>query len=195
MQQHVLLGLALLALAPQYTWAQAVDEPTSLCFKGGPRSECSSFLITELGYAERLGGLSDGSHDRKSLFWEVGWMKNVGGRLALGGTLLKDIADERFGLKPRVRVWLASDLSLDVGAGVLFENDAMDQGFTGHVGFNIADLLQPYAQVEVLNFKWGGSDTAKSVGLKGGSYLAVAGTAAILIGLAMFLAGGGLDWN
>ena len=189
MRQHVLFSLALLAVAPHCAWAQAVDEPMSLCFKGGPRSECSSFLITELGYAERLGGLSDGSHDRKSLFWEVGWMKNVGERLALGGTLLKaPCADDRLGLKPRVRVWLASDLSLDVGAGVLFENDAMDQGFTGHVGFNIADLLQPYAQVEVVNYKWRGTDRATSIGLKGGSHLAVAGTALILFGFAMLAA-------
>ena len=183
MRQHVLLVLALLAVAPHCTWAQGVDEPRSLCLKGGPRSECSSFLITELGYSER-----------EFLFWEVGWMKNVGGRLALGGTLLKDIADERFGLKPRVRVWLASDLSLDVGAGVLFENDAMDQGFTGHVGFNIADMLQPYAQVEVVKDKWRGTDRATSIGVRGGSYLAVAGTALILFGLAMSAAGGGIGW-
>jgi hypothetical protein len=185
MRQHVLLVLALLAVAPHCTWAQGVDEPRSLCLKGGPRSECSSFLITELGYSER-----------EFLFWEVGWMKNIGGRLALGGTLLKaPFAEDRLGLKPRVRVWLASDLSLDLGAGLLFENDEMDQGFTGHVGFNIADLLQPYAQVEVLNFKWGGTDTAKSVGLKGGSYVAVVGTAAIFVAGAIIAAGGGFGWN
>jgi hypothetical protein len=194
MRQHVLFSLALLALAPQYTWAQAVDaevrKPTGLCFKGGPRSECSSFLITELGYAERVGGLSDVSDDRRYLFWEVGWMKNVGGRLALGGTLVEAFfVDKPLGLKPRVRVWLASDLSLDVGAGVLFENDEMDQGFTGHVGFNIADLLQPYAQVEVVNHKWRGTDRATSIGLKGGSYVAVVGTAAIFFTLAIVFAG------
>jgi hypothetical protein len=184
MRQHVLLVLALLALAPHCTWAQAVDEPASLCFRGGPRSECSSFLITEFGYAER-----------QLLFWEVGWMKNVGGRLALGGTLLKaPFADQGLGLKPRVRVWLASDLSLDVGAGLLFESEEMDQGFTGHVGFNIADMLQPYAQVEVVKDKWRGTDRATSIGVRGGSYLAVAGTALILFGLAMSAAGGGIGW-
>jgi len=54
---------------------------------------------------------------------------------------------------------------------------------------NWEDLLQAFAQVEVLKFKWGSTDTAVSVGVKGGSYLAVLSVVVVLIGMAGYCAG------
>ncbi|KPK56123.1 MAG: hypothetical protein AMS21_12955 [Gemmatimonas sp. SG8_38_2] len=211
MRRPVLLSLALLVSTAFPMWAQPtnadtpedeVRKPAWLCFRGGPKPRCSSFLITEIGYAVRQNdpAVSGYDHynsgyyyDNEYLSWEVGWMKNFGNRLALGATLFGGFAegDDRLGLKPRIRLWLASMLSLDVGGGILFENEVMDPGFTGHVGLNLADVLQPYVQVEVLNYKSGINDTVTYLGIKGGSYLAALGVVAIFVGLVIYGASGG----
>jgi hypothetical protein len=186
MLYRTLLVAALLAAAPVSAWAQGLEkDPTFLCFRGGPASRCSSFLITEFAYEVRLNGPSE-----KSVSWEVGWMKNTGERWAFGGTVFYS-PEDRLGVKSRVRWWWLSAVSVDVGAGVSFKNDVTDMGLTGHLGLNLADVLQVFTQVEVLNIKSGSTDTAWSVGAKGGSYVGLASAIVLLVGVATYAAGSG----
>ena len=89
-------------------------------------------MITEFAYAGRLNDPVGASrkfytryYDNDYFSWEVGWMKNAGERFALGGTAYYGLAEgaNRFGLKSRVRWWLFSALSVDLGAGVLIKEN------------------------------------------------------------------------
>ncbi len=190
---RALLASALLLAAPLSAWAQGLDEDSAfLCFRGGPASRCSSFLIIEFSYATRLNRTTranPGYYDNDAFSWEAGWMKNTGERLALGGTVFYGPGEDRLGLKSRLRWWLSREVSVDLGGGVLLKNDVMDPGLTGHLGLNLVDVLQAFTQVEVLRFKSGSTDTAWWVGVKGGSYIAVLSVVVVLIGLAAYSAG------
>lgn len=138
----------------------------ALSFRGKPKPECNSFLITEFGYSYRLGRNSgdpyNSSRDNFYFTWDLGWMTNLSKSYALGATFYAgaDQDGARLGIKPRLRRWLGRDLSLDVSPGILLYrlggNYDKYPGFTGHVGLNYADWITLIGQVEVIPYEYQG---------------------------------------
>jgi hypothetical protein len=132
------MGVALtVSLASPVRGQQALSPtrtPKPLCFRGRTLPNCRSFLLTEFDLA-----LTDGSTR-----WELGAMKNVGSRSAIGGSLLLRGAENdssAFGVKARYRWWLSRALALDVSSGILVVGPGTAPGFAGHVGLGIGDLV------------------------------------------------------
>jgi hypothetical protein len=73
--------------------------------------------------------------------WEIGAMKNIGQRSAVGGTLLWGIGgadSDRIGMHARYRYWLSADRRIDVAAGTV--RVAPDHGEAGTSAAATADL-------------------------------------------------------
>src|SRR5437867_7375406 len=79
MTRSILAIPLLLSLAPPVRAQQGVpapNAPKALCFRGRPLPSCRAFWLTEFGLS-----LPDGPFG-----WELGGMRNVGKRSAVGGT-------------------------------------------------------------------------------------------------------------
>ncbi len=134
-----------------------------LCLKAYPKPECQSFLITEFSYMNRFhlsSKLPSYVYDDAFLFsWELGLMKNITPRYALGGTFYTAVDDEgsRVGIKARIRRWLSRELSIDLAPGILIAKISGDYerypAFTGHIGFNYTPMLSVVTQLEIIPFK------------------------------------------
>lgn len=208
------LGSVVLALvvAPTVAHSQTQGEPTaradSACAfpfsRPKPLPMCEEFGIFEFGYGYRLGEKPSWAEENLYFVWDLGWMRNVNKRMALGLSLFAgvDLSYGRLGVKPRYRLWLSSDVSLDVSAGLFVFGDheqfaVSNPGFTGHVGLNFADWFQPMLQVDVVRLGSFGTDVAWYAGARVGRYAAVAGTvglaAAIYLLLYAISESGGFD--
>lgn len=143
----------LLALALGSSRASA-----QLCFRGQMRPGCEWFFVTESGYGF---GLTGGG--RHYLSGDVGLMRNLSGRDAIGGTLFGGfIADNgfdgRWGVKVRYRRWMSDVTSLEISPGIaMFQIPGTGEsrlGFTSHLAVNLADKLVLFAQVEANDRTW-----------------------------------------
>ena len=147
---RAMLGLLLSALAAPSTASSQVvtprttpSEPTleqPSCFRGRPLPRCGNFWLTEFGVATVVSnnpnGLSGG------LFtWEVGRMRNVGSRYALGIAAFGELGtpSSGIGVRPRLRVWLGGNTSIDIAPGAVVVGSNTGPAFTGHVALNLAD--------------------------------------------------------
>lgn len=198
--------------------------PSRFCFRGRALPHCSHFLLIEAGYYHRLAGSKHAALDtneitrdaidnldRDSHFsWELGYMRNLDGRNAMGGALLVGTGDAgaRFGVKGRYRRWVGAEGTgrLDFGAGVLrggmrdrvpnpYRPSATDPltivadvpayGVTADVTYDIGDLIGVSTRVELMRAEGGRTGTAVFGGVRLGSYSAIVASAA---------AGAGLVW-
>ncbi|HVH11055.1 MAG TPA: hypothetical protein VM736_14760 [Gemmatimonadales bacterium] len=100
--------------------------------------------------------------DRLPLFtWEVGVMKNVGAKTAVGAAVLREqsgLGYDRIGFAPRFRYWAAPDLPIDVSAGVT------SRGWLGRVAVSANDYLGATLQAERHDNPWGTRSTSWSLG-------------------------------
>jgi hypothetical protein len=134
-----------------------------LTFRGAPGAETRGFLLTEFGVATRLDGLRSRwvvSHAT----WDVGYMRNVGARTAVGATLFistDDHFDEAYfiGFKPRVRRWLWRRLHADVSAGLIVSDFGGSRvlsfdfpGVAGHIGLGYGDWGSVVLQYEDVRY-------------------------------------------
>ncbi len=132
-------------------------------FRGKPKPEADLFLITEFGLAQRGKLLRFGVNH---VTWEIGFMKNLNQKLAVGGTFYTSYDDTfdkafLFGIKARLRIWLNNRFHFDVAPGILFaENKFMDPGptntrtypgFIGHVGIGYGDWISLQLQREIFD--------------------------------------------
>lgn len=197
--------------APPSGGAQAAAR---LFFRGRPLPECSSFLITEFG-AHYLINRNVGSFHDKNVFltFDLGYMRNRKERSALGGLLHVGTGAGRTGFGPAVRYrrwlskWNAADLT--VGLDVLGSVDP--GGELGapapwvEAGVSVEDILALSVRgehwkstIEPLVFpdytKGSKNVTTWHVGVKGCSYVGVAGTVVVgLLVIAIFAAFAGAD--
>ena len=187
-----------------------------LCFRGHPKPDCDFFLITEIGYAFRMQEFSRPklSSSNGCFNWELGLMGNVNARYALGGAFYLAAGEEgsRLGIKPRLRRWLAPDVSLDLSPGIILSGNLENNedniyadingiGFVGSVDLNFSDLFSLTTQLEAVpykgtHFRVMGEEIKKTAvslygGAKLGSGLGLVGTSVIL-GLAILVAA---TWN
>jgi hypothetical protein len=161
----------------------------SLAFRGGDRSHCSSFLLTEAGLFVPLTGQAPDQNLFGSV--DVGGMKNVGSRAAVGASGFWESGSDhnRGGVRLRYRRWRGDRLSVEFAPGVVLAgNDAYDApGFIGQAALNVGDLMSVVVEGEherytLTPWYWNGSSTVPGptqhasnttlrVGLRAGSYL------------------------
>ncbi|HYW13560.1 MAG TPA: hypothetical protein VE871_16485 [Longimicrobium sp.] len=132
------------ALAPAAASAQIVPRATEapdgqrqFCWTGRPAESCRTFLVAEgniyapvMGTTYQRTGFQGERTREKHLAphvaWEVGAMRNVGPRDAVGATVLLgvDANGERLAFKGRYRRWLTPRAAVDAAAGVLYARRA-----------------------------------------------------------------------
>jgi hypothetical protein len=193
------------------------------CFNGGSRSECGTFVIAEMQGVMRLAQTtrtvswnddmpaSPVESYEDELQWEVGLMHNVSDRWALGGAarLGPGSTGALTGLSARARRWLSDDVAVDLSAGATFRalsapGDYRERaGVVGDARLNFRDdayVGLRYEQLPVQRgagpyggFDAGGEQRALSLLLGVGSEWAVAGSAALGLGLVLFLIDGNFE--
>ena len=182
--------------------------PRAGCFQPRPLPACGSYWVLEMAALLHLGGTAEtfqaapegpaesirayGPH----LSWELGYMANVGGRTALGGTLLLGVGGpaERVGAKLRYRRWLGGSSSVEVAPGVLYARvDGFSQrpgyGFTGDVRLGPDDRYAFVLRYEHLRTErlgtadglYGGASLNGKPALYGTAAAAVVGAAYVLL--------------
>jgi hypothetical protein len=118
------------------------------CFRGRPQPSCGSFWLTEFGGAVRVGS-GEFADFRGSITWEVGRMKNMGHKYALGAAAFLEsrALTPSVGIRPRVRLWLSSGNSVDIAPGIVVASPGTGPTFSGHVSFNMSDYVALTVQV------------------------------------------------
>jgi hypothetical protein len=219
------LAMTLACVVMRAPAAPAQVEPTEsqrgFCWIGRPEESCRTFLVAELsGYTAvastrytRRG--FDGRTTRSMHLtghggWEVGAMRNVTSRDAVGATVMAgaDANGERVAVKARYRRWTSEASALDVGAGVMFARRAEPYedpqlegnlhvpvtGLTGDVAFGLTDWVGISVRGDLLYDGDGNPASGLYGGLKLGTRPGIVATlvplvAAAVIGVAV--AGGG----
>ena len=210
-----ILLIALLATIPCSAQSDTTTRiPRRLCWRGKPLPECTSFWITEFGIdasrwstrsivAENYGGgdvyrYIDRDFDSR-LVWTLGPMFNTGPRAALGGTVSISPLGQRYrgALEVRRRWWSDDLMAFDVSAGALRMGVhsgtgppyRYEYGLTAGALIVGADLVEVNGRVDVL-VSGRKPRAGASLGLGGGSYVAVVGSIALgLLVLAIISAG------
>lgn len=162
MIDRIVLIITLLAL---FT-ASPTDAQTSqrnFSFNPHPLDQTNAFSITEFGYGFRFGNHTMNREDRSEsemlVSWELGYMRNVTYRWALGVAAFLNADDWRtqFGIKPRVRYWLNNKSSLDFAVGPILKTWDDDNltytGISSHLGFNLNYWLGLDAGFEYVSFE------------------------------------------
>jgi hypothetical protein len=93
---------------------------SQVCFRGHPRPECSGFGVLELSGAARLNRKVGPTDEAAAfLFWNAGYLHNVGSRSALGAVfkVTADSDGHRYGPAVRYRRWLSPRWGLDITSG------------------------------------------------------------------------------
>jgi hypothetical protein len=131
--------------------------------RGQPLPDMKFFLMVQSGVLVRADDHSESEEDGHG-WLDVGGMKNLSPRYALGGTL--GVADDgksytRITVKPRLRTWLGKGYALDVAPGVFFptgqaiigsfpEMKLGSVGFTGELAFVASDWVSVTYVVEAI---------------------------------------------
>ena len=167
--------LAASLAAPLHGQQSDPAAPKPLCFRGRPLPQCRAFWLTEFGV----------SPFEPWFVWELGGMRNVGARSAVGGALYVRIdGGTAYGVKPRFRRWLSPVVALDVAPGIIILAAAGNSaGFAGHVGLSVGDLVGVTLQAETVPPDFDGGKRVKWSG--GGRLGAVPGTIAGIAGVAL----------
>jgi len=140
----VLIILSLLAVTSNDLLAQ--PEQASFTFSPNSFERTKSFMLTEFGVGKRFDDYKIANKTRSEsdtvFTWELGYMRNVSKRWAIGfsGFLNSDDWRSQFGVKPRVRYWLGRQSSIDLAAGPILktfgEDDLTHTGVSSHLGVN-----------------------------------------------------------
>lgn len=175
----------------------------SFSFRGGDKSRCGSFLLTETAVWVALAG----HESEQNLFGsgDLGAMANVGRHSAVGASAFWESGSNfnRGGVRLRYRRWLGPRTSIELSPGVVFDgNDTYDApGFVGQVGLNAGDFISlvleaehdryivtPYTYDYTVGYVPGPaqhtSGTTLRLGLRGGSYVGVGAGLLAGIGIA-----------
>jgi hypothetical protein len=177
----------------------------SLTWRGRPLAETRSFMITEMGVLARIDDYPYiGGDSRTAFSFDLGWMKNISERGAVGfsGYALVSDPTTRLGIRGRYRRWLSRKTSIDISPGVLLggEDAAIEYdppGFVLGATLNAGDLVALTVDAEYARnldlvhdtppLEWEKrTDVAWRAGAKLGSGLGLLGAAG-LFGLVLYI--------
>ena len=182
----------------------------ALTWRGRPLAETRSFMITEFGVLARIDDYPYiGGDSRTAISFDLGWMKNISERGAVGfsGYALVSDPTTRLGIRARYRRWLSRKTSIDISPGVLLggEDSGIEYdppGFVLGATLNAGDLVALSVDAEYARnldlvhdtppFQWEKrTDVAWRAGAKLGSGLGLLGAAGLFgLILAIGLSGG-----
>jgi hypothetical protein len=188
----IALAVCLSELLTETAWS-------GLHFRGSPGDKSGPFLIVEDGIAGTLAkaGSGGGSSSHTYVHNELGVMKNVNARYALGVThylvFKADGEDVRAALRVRERRWLSRRFSMNLSLGTYYWGGGTDlPALTGQIDINCADLISLYSGIETYRSNGAGADW--TFGIKASSYpgTVVMGAGALALGLVViaFMSGG-----
>ena len=171
--------------------------PHGTCFRGHPQAECRAFFLTEWGWALRFGNQTRQYGHNSYWTWQLGWMRNVSSRDALGASLFLgaetdrfDLSGRTFGVKARYRRWLGPQLALDVGAGPALGGLVIAHGgwLIAHGALAYGDWVALEVQAEPGQKVFSDRSFATYAGIRFGSYpgtvLGIAAPLAVLVAIA-----------
>ncbi len=182
----------------------------SFCFKGAPAPSCRMFAIVEAGLTYPILQPNFlGSENGPCLTIDIGLMRNIGKRSALGltGYFSAHESTVRSGIRARYRHWLGHRLALDISPVGLFAgkaggdiDDFRSTGFISSIALNAGDLMAVTVGLVTERYRYGysnpssapwksthsSSGTSLYAGLIGGSYVGVVGAMAIVVITAVY---------
>lgn len=199
-------------------FAQSDSASTSRwCWRGRPAPECTTYWITEFGVdasmsstqrivSDNLGGgdvYRYAQRDFDSRFvWTIGPMFNTRPRAAIGGTVsINPLGGHyRAAVEVRRRSWLADGMGFDLSAGALKMGVPNRTGTSYRDEYGLtagglvvgADLINVNGRVDLL-VSGGKARLGTSVGVGGGSYVAVIGSVALGLLVLAIISAGPLD--
>lgn len=145
----VLIAAALSLMSAPLVNAQTTSQ--SFTFSPHSPAQTRSFLLTEFSVGQRFGDYTINEEKRSEsetqFGWELGYMRNVSSRWAVGAAAFFNSDDWRsqLGIKPRVRYWLGRQSSIDLAAGPILktfgEDDLTHTGVSSHLGINPTNWL------------------------------------------------------
>jgi hypothetical protein len=135
-------------------------QASQTCLYSGER--CRTWFVSEFGLLQAFENQLQSS-PVNAAFWELGLMRRLDERTAIGGSLYATYDDTEFrrtiaGAKVRARRWLARAVTLDASAGLLLltsgdrgagETRLRLPGFTGRVDLGLGDWIGALAGVDV----------------------------------------------
>ncbi|HEX6368307.1 MAG TPA: hypothetical protein VF006_05210 [Longimicrobium sp.] len=187
---------------------EAEPSPRGFCWTGRPAESCRTFLVAEGGAYTAVAStrytrrgfdrrVTRSMHLTGHAGWEVGMMRNVSPRDAVGAAVLAggDANGERIALKGRYRRWTGRSSAMDVGAGVMFARRAEPHpdpdtpgnlhvpvaGLTGDVSLGLTDWVGVSVRGDLLYDQDGRPATGVYGGLKLGTRPALVATALPLV--------------
>jgi hypothetical protein len=195
---------------PEPNGENRVRRIPALTWRGRPRAETRSFMITEFGVLARIDDYPYlGGGSRTAVSFDLGWMKNISEKGAIGfsGYALVSDPTTRLGIRARYRRWLSRSTSIDISPGVLLggEDSAIEYdppGFVLGTTLNAGDLVALTVDAEYAKnldlvrdtppLQWEKrTDVAWRAGAKLGSGLGLLGAAGLFgLVLAIGLSGG-----
>ena len=209
--------LTLLALATPCIAQSDSAGALRWCWRGKPAPECTAFWITEFGVdastsstetivSENYGGgnvYRYAARDFESRFtWTIGPMFNTGPRSAMGGTLSISPLSRHYraALEARRRWWRTQEVGVDLSAGALKMSvpNRAGTGYRDEYGLTAAalvaggDLVNVNGRVDLL-VTGGRPRYGTSIGLAGGSYVAVVGSVALGLLILAYISAGPID--
>src|SRR3989442_14158973 len=139
-RQRLLLSMTLGGALMLIGGRLAGQAPTGLCFTPRPLPACGAYLITEFGVGVPLS--RTGVHPAPLFTWELGGMKNLGERSALGVAVFVNGFDwgTGLGVRPRFRSWLSHGVGLDVAPGLILSGSPGER-FSGQVALDFHGLI------------------------------------------------------
>jgi len=190
------------ATAGQAPWAEPFGADTlraeapGLTFTGHRAPRSRWFLVTHTGVAARVDGGSIYTRKPAYLLVDFGAMRNVTGRLALGGNLYLGADDyrSRFGPKARVRYWLGDNDAVDIAGGVLLDGaddwkgHAIFPGYVAEASVSLEEAIMLTGAVESIRVRGeNGVEDQDTSWYVGGKLGGVAGTIVAGAGLLVAL--------
>ncbi len=154
----IIIAVAISSASPSI----AQTSQRNFSFNPRPLDQTKAFSITEFSLGHRFGNYTQNGEDRSEsealATWELGYMRNLSERWALGVAAFLNADDWRtqFGVKPRVRYWLGQKSSLDFSIGPILKTFGEDQlthkGISSNLGYNFNNWLGLDAGFEYVSF-------------------------------------------
>jgi hypothetical protein len=139
--------------------ASAASNSHAFC-RGKPLPEKRWFFLLESGWKWRVAE-SNIRADKKDWLFTADWgyMRNLNRKSSLGATLFVGADDDagQFGIRPRYRVWLDRQVSLDLSPGIIFAGDDNHAdlkfpGFVATASIGIGDRFAFSLQYQAIRF-------------------------------------------
>ena len=154
----IIIAVAISIASP----STAQTSQRNFSFNPRPLDQTKAFSITEFSLGRRFGDYTLGDDNRSEseglAAWELGLMRNVSERWAVGATVFLNADDWRtqLGIKPRVRYWLGHKSSFDFSARPILKTFGEDQlthkGISSNLGYNFNNWLGLDAGFEYVSF-------------------------------------------